>query len=103
MIVTIVRFKLPAGTTRDKAVTLFKQTAPRYRALPGLVRKYYLWNADGTAGGCYLWQTRQQAEQLFTAEWRAYVAERYGAEPAVDYFEAPVIIDNLEGKIAEVA
>lgn len=103
MIVTIVRFKLPTGMTRDKAIALFKQTASRYRALPGLVRKYYLWSPDGTGGGCYLWETRQQAEQLFTREWCAYVAERYGAEPAVDYFETPVIIDNLEGKIAEVA
>lgn len=103
MIVAIVRFKLPAGMARNKAIALFKQTAPRYRGLPGLVRKYYIWNADGTAGGCYLWETRQQAEQLFSREWRATIADRYGAEPEVDYFETPIIVDNLEDKIDEVA
>ncbi|MBT6095723.1 MAG: monooxygenase, partial [Rhodospirillaceae bacterium] len=29
-----------------------------------------------------------------TAEWRAMIKDRYGAEPEITYFESPVIVDN---------
>jgi hypothetical protein len=53
MITAIVRFPLTPGTTLD-AKALFEGSAPRYRAAPGLVRKYYLFGEDGSGGGVYL-------------------------------------------------
>jgi hypothetical protein len=40
MITAIVRFRLPEGTTRDDAKAMFEKSAPNYRGVPGLVRKY---------------------------------------------------------------
>jgi len=59
MITAIVRFRLPEGTTRDDAKAMFEKSAPNYRGVPGLVRKYYLYGDDRTGGGVYLWNSRE--------------------------------------------
>jgi len=51
MITAVVRFRLPEGTTRDDAKAMFEKSAPNYRGVPGLVRKYYLYGEDRTGGG----------------------------------------------------
>ena len=100
MITAIVQFKLPEPVSRDRAQELFLGTAPKYREAPGLVRKYYLLSDDGaTAGGAYLWNSREEAERMYTPEWRQHIARTYGAEPQVQYFETPVVVDNASGEI----
>jgi hypothetical protein len=100
MITAIVRFKLPASIDAAKAEELFKGSAPKYRALSGLVRKYYLFDAEShTGGGCYLWESREAAERVYNAEWRKMIADRYGSAPEISYFETPVIVDNSQGNV----
>ncbi len=104
MVTALVQFKLPQPITREKAKELFSSTAPRYREMEGLIRKYYLLSQDGgTAGGVYLWKSREHAERLYTDEWRKFILGKYGAEPMVTYFESPVVVDNLAGEIVEDA
>jgi hypothetical protein len=100
MITTITTFKLPKPITRDEAQGIFMSTAPKYREVPGLVRKCYILSEDGgTAGGIYLWKTRADAEAMYTESWRAFVRGKYGTEPSVTYFESPVVVDNVVGEI----
>ena len=95
MITAIVRFKLPATMTAAKAAELFEGSAPKYKGVQGLVRKYYLYDAQGqTGGGCYLWNSKADAERVYTPAWKAMITERYGAAPEISYFETPVIVDN---------
>lgn len=94
MITAIVQFKLPPTIKLTDAAALFKGTAPKYRKLPGLVRKYYLYNETGIGGGVYLWESREAADRLYTKEWKQTLAQRYGAEPVITYFETPVVVDN---------
>jgi hypothetical protein len=102
MITAIVQFKLPNPVSRDKAQQLFLGTAPKYRDAAGLVRKYYLLSDDGsTAGGAYLWKSREDAERMYSPEWRQHIARTYGVEPQVQYFETPVVVDNVIGDIAK--
>jgi uncharacterized lipoprotein YehR (DUF1307 family) len=100
MITAIVRFKMPEGTTLEEATKLFEGSAPKYQGLPGLVRKYYLYGEGASAGGAYLWESREAADKLYTDEWRAMMKERYGVEPTVEYFDSPVIVDNTTGQAA---
>lgn len=93
MITAIVNFPLPADVDVDAAREMFEQTAPRYKGMPGLVRKYYLFG-NGKGGGVYLWESRAAAEAVYNAEWRQRIASHYGAEPEITYFESPVIVDN---------
>jgi hypothetical protein len=95
MITAIVRFKLPATVSSEQASKLFQGSAPKYQGLSGLVRKYYLFDEKTrTGGGVYLWESREAAEAVYTPEWRRMIAERYGAEPDILYFETPIIVDN---------
>ena len=99
MITAIVRFKLPATFDAAKAAEVFQLSAPRYQGLAGLIRKYYLYDAEGrTGGGCYLWESREAAERVYNAEWRKMITERYGAPPEISFFVTPVIVDNALGK-----
>ena len=100
MITALVQFKLPEPLTRDKAEEIFSSTAPKYRGFQGLIRKYYVLSEDGgTAGGVYLWKSREDAERLYTDEWKKFIFDKYGTEPSITYFASPVIVDNLTGEI----
>ena len=100
MITTLVQFKLPQPLSRAKAREIFSGTAPKYREVHGLIRKYYILSQDGkTAGGVYLWNSQQNAERLYTDEWKQFIFDKYGALPSVVYFESPVIVDNITEKI----
>lgn len=101
MITAIVRFKLPAGTTSEKAAEMYRASSKKYENLAGLVRKYYLFDPkSGEGGGVYLWESRAAADAVYTATWKADLTKRYGMEPQVSYFDSPVIVDNTGAKRA---
>ncbi len=100
MITALVQFKLPKPMTQDKAQAVFAETATKYREVKGLIRKYYLLSEDGeTAGGVYLWKSKEAAEQLYTDGWKQFIDQKYGTRPSVTYFASPVIVDSLVGQI----
>jgi hypothetical protein len=101
VITAIVQFSLPRPMTPEKAREAFSNSAPRYVGVAGLVRKYFLLSQDGmTAGGVYLWQSIDEAEGMYTEAWKRSIADKYGAEPSVVYYESPVIVDSVTGDIA---
>jgi hypothetical protein len=100
MITAITTFQLSKPITRDDARRLFLSTASKYQDVPGLVRKVYVVSREGdTAGGIYLWNSRTEAEAMYTESWKAFVREKYGSDPSVTYFESPVVVDNLTHEI----
>lgn len=100
MITVIVEFKLPQPMTRSQARDTFLSTAPKYQGMPGLIRKYYYLSAEGDkAGGIYLWQSRADADRIYTDDWKAFVRGKYGTEPGLTYLECPVVVDNLSNQI----
>ena len=98
MITAIVQFELASALTLAEATRRFESSAPKYQNLAGLIRKYYIRSEDGrTAGGVYLWESRQAAERVYDGEWRERVAKLYGAKPEITWFDTPVVVDNLAG------
>ena len=94
-ITTLVQFRLPQPISLEEATRRFESSAPKYRNLPGLIRKYYLRAEDGhTAGGVYLWESRAAAEATYSTEWREHVAKLFGGAPEITWFDTPVIVDN---------
>jgi hypothetical protein len=64
------------------------------------VRKVYVLSEDGsTAGGIYLWNSRADADAMYTESWRAFVRGKYGTDPSVTYFDSPVVVDNVTNEI----
>jgi hypothetical protein len=104
MIVTIVTFRLGQPSTLAEITKTFQSTAPRYRGIPGLLRKNYFMSEDGLrAGGIYVWETRADADRTYTAEWRKLVEDKYGAPPTIEYLHSPVMVDNRDGSISVAA
>ncbi len=100
MIITLTTFKLPKPVMRDEARAIFATTAPKYRDVHGLLRKHYVIADDGaTVGGVYVWQSRADAEAMYTEAWREFVRGKYGTEPVVTYFDNPVLVDNVAQRI----
>ena len=100
MITVFTTFTLPKPITREEARSIFLSTAPKYRGVKGLLRKIYvLSEGGGTAGGVYLWNSRPEAEAMYTESWRSFVREKYGTDPTVTYFESPVVVDNVAQEI----
>lgn len=103
-VTAIVRFKIPQGFSAQQIKAAFEASAPRYRNVPGLVRKYYLSDPDSqTAGGVYLFETRAAADKLYSAEWRAGIKQRFGSDPEIQFFDSPVIVDNVLGRVSTAA
>lgn len=100
MITAIVEFKLPQPISVAQAKQTFLSTAPNYIGMPGLIRKYYFLSEDGSkAGGIYLWSSREDADRVYTAEWKAFVRGKYGTDPALTFLECPVVVDNLSHEV----
>jgi len=100
MITVIVEFKLPQPMSVEQARETFLSTAPKYRGMPGLVRKYYFLSEDGTkAGGIYLWESREQAARVYTDDWKIFVRGKYGTDPSLTWLECPVVVDNVSDEI----
>jgi hypothetical protein len=100
MITAFTTFTLPKPITREEARSIFLSTAPKYRGVQGLFRKTYVLSQDGgTVGGVYLWNSRREAEAMYTDAWRAFVRETYGTDPTVTYFESPVVVDNVTHEV----
>jgi hypothetical protein len=104
MIVELVLFKSQPGMTREEILEDAKHTIPRWRADKDLLRKHYLLDeAGGAGGGLYIWPSREAAEKAHNAEWQAGVEKRTGAKPTFRYFDLLMLLDNEKGTVTEWA
>ena len=100
MITVIVYFKLPDGMTREEIISKYEQTVSKWSNNSDLIRKNYLIDIDRwIAGGVYLWKEKMHAEIWLGAEFRKMVRDNYGEEPTFQFFETPVVVDNITGDI----
>jgi len=81
MVVQIVRFK--SGLPDEEVVKVYKERAPQYRALKGLVQKYYLKYADtGEHGAVYLWESEAALKEFQESELRRTIPSAYRVQGA---------------------
>ena len=100
MVTTVVRFKLPPGVTGEKWLDNSKGIAPRFRSVPGLISKNFLFSGDGWAGRVYTWESREAAEACFAGVWRDDLRNLYGVvAPEITYFDPPVIVDSVSNRV----
>ena len=100
MITAFVTVKLPKELTREKWLENTTNIAARFQGVPGLARKNFIFNRDtGLGGGVYTWESREIAERFYAGQWRENIVKMFGVEPQIQYFDSPVIVDNVAGKI----
>jgi heme-degrading monooxygenase HmoA len=88
VIVQMVKFK--SGLSEADLERVMKDRAPRFRAIPGLIQKYYgREKATGALAGIYLWDSEESLRQYQGSELRRTIAEAYAAEgtPRVEIFD----------------
>jgi hypothetical protein len=106
MIVEVVMFDAPKGWDRTRTLEDAKHTVPKWRANRELVRKHFLLGvgeAEGAAGGIYIWPSIEAAQKAHDAEWRAGVEKRTGSTPTIRYFDLFLLIDNENERVIEWA
>ena len=100
MFTSITRFDLPAGVPTDAIKKGFLEVAPQFTRPSGLVRKYFLVSEDGkTGGGVYLWKSIEQARSFSEGALRPMIKEKFRVDPSIEYFDVPVVVDNLTSEI----
>jgi heme-degrading monooxygenase HmoA len=83
MILQIV--KLRTGLTDEELLRIARERAPRFRALPGLLQKYYVRRGGpGEFAGVYLWDSRASMEAFRESQLARSIPEAYQVvEPPV--------------------
>lgn len=93
-VVVVVDIPIPAGVPRERIVAGMEASVPQYKAVPGLIQKYFTISDAGSFGGVYLWRGRAEAVAWFNEAWRAGVRAKYGAAATVTYYDAPIVIEG---------
>lgn len=100
MIISITRIPLPQPISVDMAKKEFLEVAPVFQNIEGLLRKQFLVSDDGkTVGGVYLWRERDSARQFNDGILKGMIKSKFGVEPEIEYFETPVVVDNIAQEI----
>jgi len=100
MTTSITRFRLPSGIPTEAVKNGFLEVAPKFKHPVGLLRKYFLISEDGkTGGGVYLWNSMEEARTFSEGVLRKMIRDKFQVEPSIEYYEAPVIVDNVTSEI----
>jgi heme-degrading monooxygenase HmoA len=95
LITVITRFQLPAGVTADQIRAAFDEVAPKFRNVPGLVRKQFLHSKDSrTAGGVYLWNDEDAALAFMNERVAPMIRGKFHVDPTIEFYDSPVIVEN---------
>ena len=93
-VATLVQIPIPPGVTNDLVRAGFAGAEETYRNVKGLLRKNFIIGERGTFGGVYLWDSMASARTWFDDQWRQRVVDTYGNPPAVEWFEAPIVLPS---------
>ena len=84
-LIMIVRLKSPL--TLDEVNAIAQERAPEFRAVGGLLQKYYLHDpSTGDYIGMYLWDSEEYLEAFRKSDLRSSIAKAYQVqgEPQID-------------------
>ena len=97
MVVQIVRFK--SGLTYEQHMKTAEERLPQYRALKGLIQKYYL-KYDGVDeyGAVYLWESEAALKEFRESELFRTIPATYHFEGAPDIQTAELIMPLRPGE-----
>ena len=90
-VATLVEIPVPPGVDRAALLQGFRDSLPTYRAVPGLLRKYFILSDAGRFGGIYLWQDEASARAWHDAAWQDRVKARFGQPATVEWFDTPIL------------
>lgn len=93
MIIQFVKFK--SELSQDQAEKVMKERAPQFRAIPGLIQKFYGVEKDtGELTGIYFWDSEESIQEFRKSELARTIPVAYKAAsaPQIELFD---VIDTL--------
>ena len=93
MIIHSVKFK--SALSFSEVERIMKERAPAFRALPGLIQKYYGHEQEtGELTGIYIWDSMQSLQEFRKTELARTIPKAYQAEgqPRIEVFEVPLVL-----------
>ncbi|MFK7957673.1 MAG: hypothetical protein AB8B96_16355 [Lysobacterales bacterium] len=96
--VVIVTFPSVSTMSQGDLRRLLEETGPKYTAIEGLKRKYFI-SGEQCGGGVYEWRSRPLAEQFYTESWYSQMHDRTGTRPTVTFYDAPAIADGISHQL----
>ena len=96
-VATLVTMTKSAGLDRLGLVADFTASIPTDKAVPGLLRKYFIIADDGKFGGIYLWKDEVSAQHWLNDGWKQRLHTRYGSEATIEWFETPILLPTKVG------
>ncbi len=93
MIIQTVKFKSALSEAEFQLV--MEERAPQFRALPGLLQKYYLReNQTGEVGAVYIWDSEESLLTYRQSDLARTIASAYKAvdQPRIEIFETVLIL-----------
>lgn len=102
MVAVVVNYPLAPSFTPQRVREYFDQAIPKFKDMPGLIRKYFLLAEDGhSAGSVYLWEEREQAIAFHNESWKHFMENKYGYRPTITIFDCPFVVDNASGEVTK--
>ncbi|MFQ6028146.1 MAG: YdhR family protein [Dehalococcoidia bacterium] len=79
MFIQFVKFK--SGLSEDQARQVMEERAPQFRALPGLLQKYYVCDTQtGEYAGIYVWDSEESMNEFRQSELAKSIPMAYQAQ-----------------------
>jgi heme-degrading monooxygenase HmoA len=83
MIIQII--KLKSGLPEDELLKTAKEREPKFRAIPGLIQKYYVkLEQEGQYGGIYVWDSKESLQAYRKSDLASSIPEAYKLLEAPD-------------------
>ena len=77
MIVQYVKMK--SGLSKEEILRKAREREPEYKAMKGLIQKYYVMDDVGQFGGIYVWDSRESLDLFRKSQLAGSIPEAYQA------------------------
>ncbi|MEJ2693207.1 MAG: antibiotic biosynthesis monooxygenase [Candidatus Thiodiazotropha sp.] len=96
MYAAIVTYHPDQALSKADIEARFEASTPLFASMPGLVRKYFCYDADQHEGvSVYIWESREAADACFDSpQFQDGFRSAFGCEPAIKIISVRHLVDN---------
>lgn len=102
MITVLVSFNLAPGTTRVRALDMYRKSANKWAKNVDLIEKYYYFDEKSLlGGGVFIWKSFEAAHRWHGPDYVAMVESVYGNPPLIQILDTLIHIEPDTKRIVD--
>lgn len=96
MYASIVTYSPNQTISETEIAARFEASTPLFASMPGLVRKYFCYDAEKRLGtSIYIWESREAAKACFESpQFQDGFRNAFGCEPTINTVSVRHVVDN---------